>query len=109
MAPPTTFGEIPASLVALINPTESLIYEQRKRTSGLILFRSSMYGLKSVVDSGYLPSEITRIPCRARFSLAPWTGFWENGASATRIATVSGFGDCCPAISKKPSLNAVFG
>src|SRR4029077_1109585 len=106
IAPPTNLGESPTAFIALTSPMESLIYEQRKSTSGLILFRSSMYGVKLVVDKGYLPSKTTRMPCRARLSLAPWAGLCENGASATRMATVSGFGCCCPATSKKPSVRA---
>jgi hypothetical protein len=106
MAPPTSLGESPAAFIALMRPMESLIYEQKNRTSGSSRFRSSMYGVKSVVESGYLPSKITRIPCRARFSLAPSVGLCEKGASATRMATASGFGRCCPAIRKKPSVKA---
>ena len=56
---------------AMIGPQNGVV----KRELGPLLNGLVNYPVpslpKSVVDSGYLFSEITRIPCRARLSLAP--------------------------------------
>jgi hypothetical protein len=59
--------------------------------------------------SGYLVSETTASPFFAAFARAPSMGFFENGASAATIATVSGRGVCFEAVSKNPSVRAEFG
>src|ERR1700731_2029788 len=88
---------------------ESFRYEQRNSMSGLICFRPLMNGARSVAESGYLASDTTLKPCLSACAFAPRTGLFENGASAARIAIVSGFGDCFAARLKKPSVRASLG
>src|SRR5579863_4848748 len=92
LAPPTILGSRPTSLMARSRATESFKYEQRNRMSGLTGFRLRMNGTRSVPDSGYRSSETSLNPCLSACVFAPSTGFFEKGASAARIAIVSGFG-----------------
>src|ERR1017187_2350569 len=98
MAPPITLGAIPDSRIARMRPTESFRYEQRKRTSGSRGSRDCKTGTKSVVAKLYLVSDTTSKPNCAELILAPAIGFFVKSASAARIATVFGLGDCRAAV-----------